>query len=435
MAVVVSDVQKRSLAFKAGIPAKATLLSINGNEINDVLDYQFYVTERRIELVCLVNGKEKSYTLVKDEYEDIGLIFDSYLMDKQHHCKNKCIFCFIDQMPKGMRETLYFKDDDDRMSFLFGNYVTLTNLTQRDIDRIIKMHISPINISVHTTDPELRVKMMKNKNAGECLKWLEELAAHGIKLNTQLVLCPGINDGEQLVRSLNDLGKLAPNIESIAAVPVGLTDHREGLEELRVYTKEESETVIDIIESFSDKFFGEHGVRIAFASDEFYLKAERPLPEYDYYGDFSQLENGVGLTTLLRHDFYDCLENEEFEVKPFHAAIATGKLAYPLLVELSEAAMKRYPEIKLDVYMIENEFFGKNITVAGLVTGRDLINQLKDKNIAKTLLIPTVMLRHEKDRFLDDVLIEDVEKELGVELVTVENDGYNLLNSMLGCEN
>ena len=435
MAVVVSDVQKRSLAFKAGIPVKATLLSINGNEINDVLDYQFYVTERRIELVCLVNGREKNYTLVKDEYEDIGLIFDSYLMDKQHHCKNKCIFCFIDQMPKGMRETLYFKDDDDRMSFLFGNYVTLTNLTQRDIDRIIKMHISPINISVHTTDPELRVKMMKNKNAGECLKWLEELAAHGIKLNTQLVLCPGINDGEQLVRSLNDLGKLAPNIESIAAVPVGLTDHREGLEELRVYTKEESEKVIDIIESFSDKFFEEHGVRIAFASDEFYLKAERPLPEYDYYGDFSQLENGVGLTTLLRHDFYDCLENEEFEVKPFHAAIATGKLAYPLLVELSEAAMKRYPEIKLDVYMIENEFFGKNITVAGLVTGRDLINQLKDKNIAKTLLIPTVMLRHEKDRFLDDVLIEDVEKELGVELVTVENDGYNLLNSMLGCEN
>ncbi len=435
MAVVVSEVQKRSLAFKAGIPAKATLLSINGNEINDVLDYQFYVTERRIELVCLVDGKEKHYTLLKDEYEDIGLIFDSYLMDKQHHCKNKCIFCFIDQMPKGMRETLYFKDDDDRMSFLFGNYVTLTNLTQKDIDRIIKMHISPINISVHTTDPELRVKMMKNKNAGECLKWLEVLAAHGIKLNTQLVLCPEINDGEQLVRSLNDLGRLAPNIESIAAVPVGLTDHREGLEELRVYTKEESEKVIDIIESFSDKFFEKHGVRIAFASDEFYLKAERPLPDYDYYGDFSQLENGVGLTTLLRHDFYDCLENDEFEAKPFHAAIATGKLAYPLLVELSEAAMKRYPEVKLDVYMIENEFFGKNITVAGLVTGRDLINQLKDKNIAKTLLIPTVMLRHEKDRFLDDVLIEDVERELGVKLVTVENDGYNLLNSMLGCEN
>ncbi len=435
MAVVVSDVQKRSLAFKAGIPAKATLLSINGNEINDVLDYQFYVTERRIELVCLVDGKEKSYTLVKDEYEDIGLIFDSYLMDKQHHCKNKCIFCFIDQMPKGMRETLYFKDDDDRMSFLFGNYVTLTNLTQRDIDRIIKMHISPINISVHTTDPELRVKMMKNKNAGECLKWLEELAAHGIKLNTQLVLCPEINDGEQLVRSLNDLAKLAPNIESIAAVPVGLTDHREGLENLRVYTKEESAKVIDIIENFSDKFFEEHGVRIAFASDEFYLKAERPLPEYDYYGDFSQLENGVGLTTLLRHDFYDCLENDEFEAEPFHAAIATGKLAYPLLCELSEAAMKKYPEVKLDVYMIENEFFGKNITVAGLVTGRDLINQLKDKNIAKTLLIPSVMLRHERDRFLDDVLIEDVETELGVKLVTVENDGYNLLNSMLGCEN
>ena len=434
MAVIISDVQKRSLAFKAGIPAKATLLTINDNEINDVLDYQFYITERRVDIVCLVDGNEKKFTIKKDEYEDIGLIFDSYLMDKQHHCKNKCIFCFIDQMPKGMRESLYFKDDDDRMSFLFGNYVTLTNLTQRDIDRIIKMHISPINISVHTTNPELRVKMMKNKNAGDCLRWLEELAAHGIKLNTQLVLCPEINDGEELVRSLNDLSKLAPNIESIAAVPVGLTDHREGLEKLRVYTKEESEKVIDIIESFSDKFFYEHGVRIAFASDEFYLKAERPLPEYYFYGDFSQLENGVGLTTLLRHDFYDCLENDEFDSKPFHAAIATGKLAYPLLVELSKAAMEKYPNAKLDVYMIENEFFGENITVAGLVTGRDLINQLKDKITAKTLLIPTVMLRHEQDRFLDDVLLEDVEEQLGVNIVRVENDGYNLLNSMLGCE-
>ncbi len=435
MAVVVSQVQKRSLAFKAGIRAKMTLLSINENEINDVLDYQFYITERRIDLLCLDNGEEKKFTIVKDEYEDIGLIFDNYLMDNQHHCKNKCIFCFIDQMPKGMRESLYFKDDDDRMSFLFGNYVTLTNLTQKDIDRIIKMHISPINVSVHTTDPDLRVKMMKNKNAGESLKWLEQLAAHGIKLNTQLVLCPRINDGEHLVRSLNDLGKLAPNIESIAAVPVGLTDHREGLEKLRVYTKEESIKVIDTIEAFCDKFFEEHGVRIAFASDEFYLKAERPLPEYDYYGDFSQLENGVGLVTLLRHDFYDSLENDEFESKPHHTAIATGKLAYPLMCELTEATMKKYPNAKIDVYMIENEFFGENITVAGLVTGHDLINQLKGKITAKTLLIPTVMLRHEKDRFLDDVLIEDVERELQVEVITVENDGYNLLNSMLGCEN
>ena len=435
MAVVVSEVQKRSLAFKAGIRAKMTLLSINDNEINDVLDYQFYITERRIDLVCLDDGQEKKFTIVKDEYEDIGLIFDNYLMDSQHHCKNKCIFCFIDQMPKGMRESLYFKDDDDRMSFLFGNYVTLTNLTQKDIDRIIKMHISPINVSVHTTDPDLRVKMMKNKNAGESLKWLEELAAHGIKLNTQLVLCPEINDGEHLERSLNDLSKLAPNIESIAAVPVGLTDHREGLEKLRVYTKEESIKVIDTIETFCDKFFKEHGVRIAFASDEFYLKAERPLPEYDYYGDFSQLENGVGLVTLLRHDFYDCLENDEFESKPYHTAIATGKLAYPLLCELAEATMKKYPNAQIDVYMIENEFFGENITVAGLVTGRDLIKQLKGKITAKTLLIPTVMLRHEKDRFLDDTLIEDVEKQLEVKLVMVENDGYNLLNSMLGCEN
>lgn len=435
MAVVISQVQKRSLAFKAGITAKSTLVSINKNEINDVLDYQFYITEPRVELVCLDSaGKEQTFVIEKEEYEDIGLIFDSYLMDKQHCCKNKCIFCFIDQMPKGMRDSLYFKDDDDRMSFLFGNYVTLTNLSQKDIDRIIKMHISPINISVHTTNPDLRVRMMKNKNAGESLKYIEQLAAHGIRLNTQLVLCPGINDGQELLRSLNDLGKLAPNIESIAAVPVGLTDYREGLQQLRVYTKEEAGEVIDIIEDFSDRFFEKHGVRIAFASDEFYLKAQRPLPEYDYYGDFSQLENGVGLVTLLKSEFYDCLENDSFSPKGFSAAIATGRLAFPLMSELSEAAMKRYPNVRLDVHMIENEFFGENITVAGLVTGRDLIKQLKGRIDAKILLIPAVMLRHERDRFLDDVTVKDVEKELGVRVVCAENNGYDLLSKMLGCE-
>lgn len=436
MAVVIKTVAKRSLAYRAGIREKMTLVSINENPINDVLDYQFYVTEPQLKVVCLdEHGQEKIFSIRKDEYADIGLDFETYLMDQQHHCRNKCIFCFIDQLPPGMRKSLYFKDDDDRMSFFFGSYVTLTNISDEEIARIIKMHISPINVSVHTTNPELRVRMMKNKRAGETLKYLEQLAAHGIRLNTQLVLCPGINDGKELERSLNDLGKLMPQIESIAAVPVGLTDYRDGLEPLRLYTKEEAGEVIDTIERFAAKCYEKYGTRVAYASDEFYLKAGRPLPDYEYYGEFAQLDNGVGLVTSLRHDFLDCLETEEFEPKPFHAAIATGKLAVDLLRELAEAAMKKYPQVKLDVYAIENRFFGKHITVAGLVTGKDLIDQLREQGItAHTLLIPSVMLRYEKDKFLDDVTIEEVEQALDVKLIWCENDGYDVLTKMLGCD-
>ena len=435
MAVIIKKVNNRTPAHRAKLKDGYTLVSINGNEINDVLDYQFYMTDENITLKILDDkNKLKEYKIKKEQYEDLGLEFETYLMDKQHSCKNKCIFCFVDQMPIGMRQTLYFKDDDSRMSFLFGNYVTLTNLTQEDINRIIKMHISPVNISVHTTNPTLRVEMMKNKNAGKVLSYLQDLAAHNIRLNTQLVLCPGINDGEELVRSLNDLAEYYPALDSIAVVPVGLTKFRDNLPKLRLYTKQESEEIIDIVENFANVFYKKHGKRIAFASDEFYLKAQRQLPDYEYYGDFNQLDNGVGLVTMLKTEFLDALENDEFKPDPFEATVVTGQLAYPLIKELAEKTTQKYPQINLNVEKIINHFFGETITVAGLVTGRDLIEQLKDKITTKVLIIPSVMLRHEQDKFLDDVTIQEVENALDVEIVTSSNDGYELLCKMLGCD-
>lgn len=435
MAVIIKKVKNRTPSHRAKIKDGYTLVSINDNEINDVLDYQFYMTDENIKLKVIDdNNRIKEYKIKKEQYEDLGLEFETYLMDKQHSCKNKCIFCFVDQMPKGMRQTLYFKDDDSRMSFLFGNYVTLTNLTQEDINRIIKMHISPVNISVHTTNPTLRVEMMKNKDAGKVLSYIKDLAAHNIRLNTQLVLCPGINDGEELVRSLNDLSEYYPALDSIAVVPVGLTKFRDNLTKLRLYTKQEAQQVIDTIENFSDTFYEKHGKRIAFASDEFYLKAERELPDYDYYEDFNQLDNGVGLVTMLKQEFVDALENEEFSPSSYKTTLVTGELAYPLIKELAQKAEEKYPQIKVNVEKIINHFFGETITVAGLVTGKDLIEQLKDKINTETLVVPSVMLRHEQDKFLDDITIEQVEKALNVKVKISQTDGYELLCNMLGCD-
>ena len=433
MPVIVSKVEKHSLAYRHGIKAGDEIISINSHEINDVLDYQFYLKEKKLAIV-VSNGKEKTKTikLHKKTEDDIGLDFESYLMDKQQHCKNKCVFCFIDQLPDGMRESLYFKDDDSRLSFLMGNYITLTNLSERDVDRIIEMHISPVNISVHTMNPCLRVQMMKNPRAGECLSVIKRFADAGIKMNTQLVLCPGINDGKELEYSLNELGKLYPAVQSIAAVPVGLTKHREGLCKIEMYNKQTAGEVIDIIECFADHFQHFNGTRLAFASDEFYIKAEREIHDAAYYEDFSQLENGVGLWASLKDEFYSALECTEVEnVKNRSISIATGYDAYPLMVELSAAAMKQFPQLKIDVYKIKNDFFGETITVAGLVVGQDIINQLKGKNLGEELLIPAVMLRFERDMFLDSKTVAAVESELKTDITVCEIDGYDLLNKML----
>ena len=434
MSVKVFSVEKDSYGAIAGVQGGDILVSINGTEIFDVLDYRFCIQAKKLKLSLERNGEPFSVSIRKsDEFADIGLEFETYLMDKHHSCKNKCIFCFVDQMPKGMRDTLYFKDDDSRLSFLFGNYITLTGLCPRELQRIIDMHISPVNISVHTMNPKLRVEMMKNPHSGEVLENIKLFAENGIEMNTQLVLCPGINDGDELRFSLSELGKLYPAVKSIAAVPVGLTKFRDGLYPLRPYTKEEASRVIDIIDEFNAHFsFYNNGEILAYASDEFYLLAERELPTADYYGVFNQLDNGVGVCALLKDEFMQAIE--EIQSKPLsrNVTIATGEAAYGLLKELSSVAMSKFPGLKVNVIKIINEFFGETVTVAGLITGKDFKAQLKGKNLGDALLIPAVSLRKERDRFLDDVTLEELSEYLGIQAVAVENDGYKLLEMIIG---
>lgn len=434
MSVKIENVLENSYSYKVGLEPDDELLSINSHEIYDVLDYRFFIQGKKLKLDVLRNGEPISFNIRKsDELADIGLEFKTYLMDKQHSCKNKCVFCFVDQMPKNMRDTLYFKDDDSRMSFLFGNYITLTSLPEREVQRIIDLHISPINISVHTMNPKLRVEMMKNPKAGESLKLLDRFSEADIEMNTQLVLCPGLNDGDELRFSLEELSKLYPSVSSIAAVPVGLTKYRDGLYPLRTYTKEEASAVIDIIDEFNAHFAYFNGGKIlAYASDEFYLLAEREIPGPEYYGDFVQLDNGVGMWALLKEEFSNALkECGSFEVSR-NITIATGSSAYPLLSELSNKAKEKFKNLKINVIEIKNDFFGHTVTVAGLITGQDFINQLKNKSLGEEVLIPRVSLRNEGDRFLDDIKIEELSDSLGVKVTPVENDGYALLKSILG---
>ncbi|MBR2448288.1 MAG: DUF512 domain-containing protein [Clostridia bacterium] len=433
MSVIIETVEKGSPAYKAGITSGDTLLTINGNEIVDVLDYRFYQKNEKL-LVSFINkkGKIKCKRIKKAEDSELGLNFATYLMDKQHSCLNKCIFCFIDQLPKGMRDSLYFKDDDSRLSFLFGNYITLTNITEHEIERIIKMHISPINISVHTTNPELRVKMMKNKNAGKVLSIIKRFNDAGIKLNCQLVLVPGINDGAELERSLSDLLALS-NVESVAAVPVGLTKHREGLPELKPFDKSSAAKTIDIIEGFGNETLQKYGNRRCYASDEFYILAEREMPSADYYGEFLQLENGVGLCALLLSEAEEALKLIDFKLeKKRKVTIATGVDAYPFITQIVDKMLKKWDNLECSVKAIENNFFGTSITVAGLITATDIAEQLKGADLGEELLIPTVMLRNEGDMFLDSVTVEELSQKLGVKITPTPVDGYELVSHVVG---
>jgi putative radical SAM enzyme (TIGR03279 family) len=435
MSAIIKFVEKGSIAQKHNISAGDILLKINGNIINDVLDYRFYITDSKINLeLQFITGKIKNVVFKKDEYDDIGLEFHSYLIDEKQRCHNKCIFCFIDQLPKGMRESLYFKDDDARLSFLMGNYITLTNFTEHDIQRIIDMHISPFNISVHTTNPELRCMMMNNKNAGNALQIMRRLSANNIKINCQLVLCKGINDGEELSRSLSDLSLLYPSVESIAVVPVGLTKHRQGLFELSPFDSADSLKVLQRIEDFEQVMLQKHGTRLAFAADEFYFRAGKEIPDISFYEEVNQLENGVGLVAQLTSQFEEALISNEIKNlnKKRVISIATGNASYDFIKKIAEKALNNIAGLSCLVYAIENEFFGENVDVSGLITGGDLIRQLKGKALGEQLLFPAVMLRYERDVFLDDVCIEEVEKALGVKATPVEVDGYELFDAMIG---
>ena len=427
MAVTIQSVQPGSPAALAGLVAGDRLILINGHPIRDVLDYQFYLAEPLVALEVETAAGPRTLSIRKGEYVDIGLGFETYLMDAEQRCKNACIFCFIDQNPPGMRDSIYFKDDDERLSFLFGNYITLTNLTDREVERIIDMHISPVNISVHTMNPELRVRMMKNKRAGEVLSFIDRFYEAGIRMNIQLVLVPGFNDGEELRFSLGRLVRYRDQISSLACVPVGLTAHREGLPALRPFTAAEAGEVIDIIEAVAD---GDG--RFCYPSDEFFLLAGRPMPGYDYYGEFAQLENGVGMTALLEDEFTWAMEEAAPPVSPRAITVVTGEAAGPFIGGLARRVETACPGMKIAVHPVQNRFFGGCVTVAGLVTGSDILGALRGQPLGDTILFPESMLRDAGDRFLDDMTPDQLTAELGRPVIPCPVDGDRFVEMLLG---
>ena len=446
---VIDRVTPGSIAEEMEIEAGDVLVSINGNEIEDVFDYHYMVNDEYLEvLIRKADGEEWELEIEKEYNEDLGIEFENGLMDDYKSCTNNCIFCFIDQMPPGMRETLYFKDDDSRLSFLQGNYITLTNMKDKDLDRIIHYHLAPINISVQTTNPELRCMMLHNRFAGDALKKIDRLYEAGIQMNGQIVLCKGVNDGEELERSIRDLTKYLPYMESVSVVPVGLSKYREGLYPLEPFTKEDAIEVIETIEKWQNICMEEHDMHFVHASDEWYMLAERPLPEEDSYDGYLQLENGVGMMRLLMNEFIDALEDakdaehkedmmtvlkEEFDGH-HKVSLVTGRLAAPFLREMAEAFMKEFPGYEVEVVDIRNDFFGEQITVSGLITGQDLLEQTKEKELGNVLAIPCNMLRMGERVFLDDVTVEDVENALQVPVLIVKSSGFALLEAMFGYE-
>ena len=408
------------------------LLTINGQRIIDVLDYKYYAYDRELELgLRRRDGTDYTLHVHTREGGELGVDFESYLMDAPRSCANACVFCFIDQLPKGMRPTMYFKDDDARLSFLLGNYITLTNLSQREIERIIALHISPINVSVHTTNPELRCRMLNNKRAGETIDVMRRFAAAGIVMNCQIVCCPGWNDGEELLRSMRELEEMYPGVHSVSIVPVGLTKFREGLAPLTPFTREHAAETLDMITAFGDECVKKHGTRIFFCGDELYLLAGRELPEDEFYEEHTQLENGVGMLRLLETEFKSALRlSDEPDGVPF--AIATGVSAAPYFQKLLDLAKEKYPRLDGRVYAIVNDFFGHSINVAGLITGQDLIAQLRGKDIGRRLLISQNMLRRKEMDFLDDITLTEAAEALGVPIYPTEQDGFALWDAMAG---
>lgn len=430
---LISRVEPGSIAEEVGIEPGDKLLMINNNVIEDIFDYRYYIED---ELVVLLiekpDGEQWELEIEKEEYEDMGMEFSQGLMDEYRRCHNRCIFCFIDQMPPGMRDTLYFKDDDSRLSFLQGNYVTLTNMSDHDIERIIKYHLEPINISFQTTNPELRCKMLRNRFAGDALKKVDDLYRAGIEMNGQIVLCRGINDGEELERSIRDLTDYLPYLKSVSVVPVGLSRYREGLESLEPFTKEDAKEVLRIIHSWQERLYPECGLHFIHASDEWYILADEELPEEERYDGYLQLENGVGMLRLLNNEFAEALVQEKGDSCLRKVSMATGRLAYPYLCKMMDALHEKFPLTEIFIYPIRNDFFGEMITVSGLITGQDLMGQLKNKELGERLLIPVNMLKVDEDVFLDDFTVCDAEKTLQVPINIVKSSGQDLLDAVLG---
>lgn len=430
---LIKEVYPGSIAEELEIEPGDVLLSINDQSIEDVFDYRYMIKDEYIEvLIRKPDGEEWALEIDKDYDDDLGIEFENQLMSDYKSCSNKCIFCFIDQMPPNMRETLYFKDDDSRLSFLQGNYVTLTNMSDHDIDRIIRYHLEPINVSFQTTNPELRCEMLHNRFAGEALKKVDRLYEGGITMNGQIVLCKGINDGEELERSIRDLMKYAPQLQSVSVVPVGLSKYRDGLYPLQPFTKEDAKEVLHIIHKWQKKAYEEFGIHFIHGGDEWYILAEEELPEEERYDGYLQLENGVGMLRLLMNEFEDGYESLNGDEIDREVSVATGFLAYPYIKRMADRIMEKYPKSKIHVYGIRNDFFGELITVSGLITGQDLIGQLKGKALGEKLLLPCNMLRIEEQDFLDDVTLQDVKDALQVPVDIVKSSGQDFIDAVLG---
>lgn len=430
---IVKSLMPGGIGEELGIEPGDKLLAINGNEIQDVFDYYYYEeSEQLLLLIEKPDGEEWELEIEKDEDESLGIEFDQSLMDEYRSCRNKCMFCFIDQMPKGMRETLYFKDDDSRLSFLQGNYITLTNMSDHDVERIVKYRLEPINISFQTTNPELRCKMLHNRFAGEALKKVDILYRGQIEMNGQIVLCKGVNDGEELERTIRDLTGYLPYLKSVSIVPVGLTKYRDGLYPLEPFTKEDAREVLSVIHRWQEKIYQEHGIHMIHAGDEWYVLAEEEVPEEARYDGYLQLENGVGMMRLLFNEVQEALSAVTGDGRQREISLATGRLMYPYIGKILEEIRKKFPNITTHLYAIRNDFFGERITVSGLITGQDLTGQLKGQPLGEGLLLPCNMLKIGEPVFLDDFTLEEVENSLQVKTDIVKSSGQDLLDAVIG---
>lgn len=429
---IISAVTPGSIAEEMEIEPGDVLVSVNGQEPEDVFDYRYLMNEEEVLVVIRKpDGEEWELEIEKEYEDDLGMEFENGLMDDYRSCRNKCMFCFIDQLPKGMRDTLYFKDDDSRLSFLQGNYLTLTNMSEHDLEKIIYYKLSPINISFQATNPELRCKMLHNRFAGDVMDKVRRLKEAGIMMNGQIVLCRGVNDGEELDRSIRDLVTLIPELQSVSVVPVGLTRYRDGLYPLEPFTKEDACKVLDLIHSWQEKLLKEYGTHFIHAGDEWYILAERPMPEETTYDGYLQLENGVGMVRLLKEEVDAYLKKLPGDDRKRRVTIATGELAAPYLREHVASIRGKYPNVEVQVITVKNEFFGGKITVAGLLTGQDLVKQLKGKDLGEELLLSINMLKSDEPIFLDDMTVEQLQTALQIKVSIVESSGNDFVNCIL----
>ena len=429
---LITGVEPGSIAEECGLEPGDRIGAVNGHEIEDFFDYQYYIEEEFLRVEVLTkDGEECTLEIEKEEDEDLGLVFESFLMDDYNSCCNKCMFCFIDQMPPGMRETLYFKDDDSRLSFLQGNYITLTNMKEKDIDRVIRYHLAPINISVHTTNPELRCRMLHNRFAGDVMEKIRRFSDAGIPMNSQVVLCKGVNDGEELDRTIRELGDFLPCMESLSVVPVGLTKYRDDLPKLEAFTKEDAKKVLSQIQGWQKHFLETRGTSFVHASDEWFILAGEEFPPVDYYEGFGQLENGVGMMRLLISEVEERLSELTGDDREKSVSIATAKLAFPTIRKLAEQVTAKYPRMHIHVYCIENTFFGEQITISGLLTGQDIERQLKGRELGDELLLPCNVLKADEDIFLDDMSLSALSESLQVPVNIIQSEGQDFVNKII----